>query len=33
MGKNITGMQAEAMHESVGLHYSIDYPAKPVNME
>ena len=25
--------QAEAMHESVGLHYSIDYPAKPVNME
>ena len=25
--------QAEARHESVGLHYSIDYPAKPVNME
>ena len=24
--------QAEAMHESVGLHYSIDYPAKPVEI-
>ena len=24
--------QAEARHESVGLHYSIDYPAKPVEI-
>ena len=25
--------QAEARHESVGLHYSIDYPSKPINIE